>query len=967
MTTLHGFLLVREEQIDEINSRARLYRHERTGARLLSLENDDENKVFGITFRTPPADSTGVAHIMEHSVLCGSRKYPVKEPFVELMKGSLNTFLNAFTFPDKTCYPVASQNVQDFYNLIDVYLDAVLYPNLSRHTFEQEGWHFELDSIDSPLVFKGVVYNEMKGAYSTPDEVLSQQSQAVIFPDNTYHQDSGGDPQAIPNLSYEGFQAFHNRYYHPSNAFIYFYGDDDPENRLKILDDYLKDFDFAAVNSSVPAQAHFSEPRRAAFGYEVTPEDDSPKALLTLNWLLPDGADPIEKYAFAILNEILIGTPASPLRKALIDSGLGEDLTGRGVETGMAQMFLSVGMKGIQQGDLDKVESLILDTLKKLVQDGIAPEAIAAAMNTVEFSLRENNTGSFPRGLGIMLRALESWLYDRDPAALLKFEQPLSEIKEKIKNGQYFEQLIDRHLLNNPHRATVSLLPDANLAQQRESAELARLKAAREEMTEVQLAGLVENTITLKLRQQTPDAPEALATIPVLRLEDLETNIRSIPTQEYKVSAVRTFHHNLSTSGIFYLDLGFDLHVLPQGLLPYIPLFARALLETGTAQQDFVTLVQRIGTNTGGIHHTLFHSTVPSSGKSTNWLFLRGKAMVPQRGELFGILRDVLTSARLDDRERLRQMVLEDKAGFESMLTEAGHRFVNMRIKAGLNEADWAAEQISGISQLIFLRHLIGDLENNWPLVLTAFEQIRDLLVQQGSMIANVTLDGKNWQIVEPDLQAFLAGFPASASAPESWQLTPFEQPEAITLPSQVNFVGKGANLYQTGYSFQGSFLVMLQYLRSTWLWERVRVQGGAYGGMAAFDRFSGVFSLLSYRDPNLDKTLSIYDQTPEFLRTLQLDEAELSKAIIGTIGELDAYQLPDAKGYTALSRWLLGVSDPERQRIRDEVLHAKKADFLAIANVLDEYISRGAVVAMGSPQAVDASQVKWEKVLRIL
>jgi len=967
MATLHGFLLVRDEQIDEINSRARLYRHERTGARLLSLENEDENKVFGITFRTPPADSTGVAHIMEHSVLCGSRKYPVKEPFVELMKGSLNTFLNAFTYPDKTCYPVASQNVQDFYNLIDVYLDAVLYPNLTRHTFEQEGWHFELDSIDNPLAFKGVVYNEMKGAYSTPDEVLSQQSQAVIFPDNTYHQDSGGDPRAIPNLSYEGFRAFHKRYYHPSNAFIYFYGDDDPENRLKILNDYLKDFDFEAVNSSIPAQTHFTEPRRATFGYEVTSEGEAPKAMLTLNWLLPDGADPTEKYSFAILNEILIGTPASPLRKALIDSGLGEDLAGRGVETGMAQMFLSVGMKGVQQTDLDIVENLIIDTLKKLVQDGIDPDAIAAAMNTMEFSLRENNTGSFPRGLGIMLRTLDSWLYERDPFGLLKFEHPLTEIKEQIQKGHYFERLIDLNLLNHPHRATISLLPDADLAQQREATELARLKTARDGMTNEQLAALVQNTVALKLRQETPDTPEAMATIPVLRREDLETKIRSIPTLEYKEGAVRTFHHDLPTNGILYLDLGFDLHVLPQGLLPYVPLFARALLETGTVQQDFVTLVQRIGTNTGGIHHSLFNSTVPSSGKSTNWLFLRGKAMVPQRGELFGILKDVLTSARLDDRERLRQMVLEDKAGFESMLTEAGHRFVNLRIKAGLNEADWAAEQMSGISQLIFLRNLVGDLEKNWPAVLIALEQIRNLLVQQGSMIANITLDGKNWQVVEPDLQVFLAGFPATTSKPESWLPPLFEQPEAITLPSQVNFVGKGANLYQSGYTFHGSFLVMLQYLRSTWLWERVRVQGGAYGGMGAFDRFSGAFSLLSYRDPNLDKTLSIYDQTPEFLRTLELEEAELSKAIIGTIGELDAYQLPDAKGFTALTRQLLGVGDQERQRIRDGVLNTKKTDFLAIANVMDEYTRRGLVVAMGSPQAVEASQVKWEKVLRIL
>ncbi len=927
MTILHGFELIRDETIQEINSRARLYRHLTSGAQLLSLENDDENKVFGITFRTPPGNSTGVAHIMEHSVLCGSRKYPVKEPFVELVKGSLNTFLNAFTYPDKTCYPVASQNVQDFYNLIDVYLDAVLYPNLTRHTFEQEGWHYELDSLEDAMAFKGVVFNEMKGAYSTPDEVLSQLSQSIVFTDITYGADSGGDPRVIPDLTYEAFKAFHERFYHPSNALVYFYGDDDPIKRLEILNAYLRDFENREVNSSVPPQPRYSEPRRLAASYEVTAEDEAPTGMLTVNWLLPDGADPTEKFAFSILSEILIGTPASPLRKALIDSGLGEDLVGRGVETEFAQMFLSVGMKGVQPGDLDRVETLIQDTLRQLVADGIDADAIAAAMNTVEFSLRENNTGSFPRGLGVMLRALESWLYDRDPLALLKFEQPLNEIKAKIQAGRYFEQLIETHLLQNSHRGTVMLLPDENLAQQREAAETARLKAARQAMDPAQLRAIVENTRELKRRQETPDTPEALATIPVLGLADLEREIRTIPSGESREGDARLLYHDLFTNGIFYLDLGFDLHTLPQELLPYVPLFARALLETGTDRLDFVQLVQRIGQNTGGIGHSLFHSTVLNSGESTNWLFLRGKAMVPQVDELLAILGDVLRSARLNDRERLRQMVLEDKAGFESMLTDVGHRIVNLRIKAGLNEADWAAEQMGGVSQLVFLRELVDKMDHDWPAVQTALEQIRALLVRRSSLVANVTLDAKNWQAVESQLRAFLAGFPAGSSSRIAWQRPTAQQPEAITLPSQVNFVGKGVHLYQGGYRFSGSLLVALQYLRSTWLWERVRVQGGAYGGMGAFDRFSGVFSLLSYRDPNLDKTLSIYDQTADFLRDLKLDPAELNKAIIGTIGELDAYQLPDAKGYTSLTRYLLQVSDEERQRTRDEVLGASVTD----------------------------------------
>ncbi len=967
MPTLHGFELLSEEHIEEINSMARLYRHLRTGARLLSLENDDENKVFGINFRTPPVDSTGVAHIMEHSVLCGSRKYPVKEPFVELIKGSLNTFLNAFTFPDKTCYPVASQNVQDFYNLIDVYLDAVLYPNLTRHTFEQEGWHYELDSLEDAMAFKGVVFNEMKGAYSTPEEVLSQQSQSIVFPDNTYFQDSGGDPRVIPDLTYEAFKDFHQQYYHPSNAFIYFYGDDAPEKRLEIVDAYLKDFDRVNVDSAVAMQPRYNQPRRAELSYEVTPEDESPKAMLTVNWLLPDGANAEEKLAFSILNEILIGTPASPLRKALIDSGLGEDLTGRGVETSLAQMMFSVGMKGVQPADLEKVESLILDTLQQLAANGIDRDAVAAAMNTVEFALRENNTGSFPRGLAVMLRVLDSWLYDRDPLALVRYDLPLSAIKAKLQAGRYFEQLIEKHLVKNAHRGTVVLLPDAELAQQREAAEQARLKSARDGLSAAELEAIVANTRQLKLLQETPDSPEALATIPVLKLDDLDRKTRTIPSVELSQGGVRLLHHDLFTNGIFYLDLGFDLHALPQELLPYVPLFARALLETGTAELDFVQLVQRIGRSTGGIYHTLFASSNPATRKASNWLFLRGKTMIPQTGELLAILRDVLRTARLDDRERLRQMILEDKAGYESMLTDAGHRVVNSRIKAGLNEADWAAEQMSGVSQLFFLRSLVEKLDTDWPSVQAALEQIREGLVRQGNMLANVTLDAENWRTVEPQLRTFLDEFPAGSLAARDWQPAMPEKPEAITLPSQVNFVGKGLDLYQNGYRFHGSILVALQYLRSTWLWERVRVQGGAYGGMGAFDRFSLVFSLLSYRDPNLDKTLAIYDQTADFLRNLKLETAELSKSIIGTIGELDAYQLPDAKGYTAMTRYLLGVSDEERQRLRDEVLGATAEDFHALGEILAHMKERGSVAVLGSQQAVEASQVAWARVHRVL
>ena len=466
------FELLRDEEIPELNTRALLYRH-RTGCEIVSLINDDENKVFGINFRTPPTDSTGIAHILEHSVLCGSRKYPVKEPFVELIKGSLNTFLNAFTYPDKTCYPVASTNLQDFYNLIDVYLDAVFYPRLTPEVLQQEGWHYELEDPSDPLRYKGVVFNEMKGAYSDPERILGERIQQSIFPDTTYGVDSGGDPRDIPALSFDQFKRFHDDFYHPSNARIYFYGDDDPQQRLALLHDYLSDYEAHSVDSAIGTQPRFTAPKRQQFPYAVNPDAvEEPKYFVALTWLLQDAIDADERRALQVLEHALLGTPGSPLRKALIDSGLGEDLTGSGLEIELAQMFFSVGLKGVQQGDIDAVEALILQHLGDLADGGIDQGMVAASLHTAEFRFRENNTGSFPRGLGLMLRLLTDWLYDRNPFTPLRFADSFAALKAKLAaDDRYLEGLIQRHLLDNEHRTTVVLQPDAELGTRLEEEE----------------------------------------------------------------------------------------------------------------------------------------------------------------------------------------------------------------------------------------------------------------------------------------------------------------------------------------------------------------------------------------------------------------------------------------------------------------------------------------------------------------
>jgi Zn-dependent M16 (insulinase) family peptidase len=796
----------------------------------------------------------------------------------------------------------------------------------------------------------------MKGAYSDPDNLLYRKVKQSLFPDNVYGNDSGGDPTEIPNLTYAQFKAFHDTYYHPSNARIFFYGDDDVDERLRLVNEYLKDFEPLSHNGHIPLQPRFDQPRREAIPFAAS-DEDATQGQVTVNWVLNDITDTETTLALEILSHILIETPASPLRQALIESGLGEDLAGIGLEAELRQVYFSTGLKGVEMEDADAVEALVLDTLDALAEDGIDPDMIEAALNTIEFVLRENNTGSYPRGLLLMINALSTWLYGSDPLAPLAFEAPLNAVKQHVQDDpRFFEGLIRRYFLDNPHRTTVIMQPDPALAERQEAAERERLERIRAGMSADDLVRVAAETQALKRQQETPDSPEALAAIPSLGLDDLARENKLIPLVRTVSNGGEILYHDLFTNGIVYLDLGFNLHALPQEYLPYVTLFGRALLEMGTAAEDYVKLAQRIGRKTGGIDPTSFTSTVRESGRSTAWLVLRGKATTDHAGDLLDILRDVLLTARLDNRERFRQIVLEEKASREAGLVPGGHIVALTRLRAHFSESDWAAEQMGGVSYLFFLRQLAEEIEQNWPAVLERLEAIRQRLVNRRTMLANVTLDAANWSAFQPELTGFLADLPAAAPALEPWQPDLRPEHEGLTIPAQVNYVGKGANLYRLGYELDGSALVINGYLQTTWLWERVRVQGGAYGGFSAFDHRSGTFGFVSYRDPNLAATLETYDQTAQFLKRLDLNEDELVKSIIGTIGRLDAYQLPDAKGFTSMQRYLAGDTDASRQQLRDEVLSTTVEDFRQFGAALERLNEAGVVVVVGSAQAIEAA-----------
>eukprot|EP00246_Nothoceros_aenigmaticus_P001222 TRINITY_DN11663_c0_g1_i1.p1 TRINITY_DN11663_c0_g1~~TRINITY_DN11663_c0_g1_i1.p1 ORF type:complete len:1083 (+),score=216.91 TRINITY_DN11663_c0_g1_i1:65-3313(+) len=960
-----GFVKLEEQFIDEYKCTAVLYRHTKTGAEVMSVTTDDENKVFGIVFRTPPKDSTGIPHILEHSVLCGSRKYPLKEPFVELLKGSLHTFLNAFTYPDRTCYPVASTNLKDFYNLVDVYLDAVFFPKCvnEAQTFQQEGWHYELNDPSEDITFKGVVFNEMKGVYSQPESVLGRVTQQELFPDNTYNVDSGGDPVVIPNLTFEEFQNFHKTFYHPSNSRIWIYGDDDPDERLRIISGYLDQFEAnsSAKESEVAVQRLFTEPKRIVQKYAVGDAGDiNKKYMVSLNWLLSDtDLDLQTELALGFLDHLMLGSPASPLKRALLESGLGEAMIGGGVEDELRQPSFSIGLKGVAKEDIEKVEELITMTLKKLAAEGFTDAAVEASINSIEFSLRENNTGSFPRGLSLMLRSMGKWLYGGDPFEPLRFAKPLEEFKTRLAaegSTGVFSPLIQKYLLDNNHRVAIVLEPDLQKAAQDEAAEQEKLTKFKAQLQQQELQELVRSTEELRLKQETPDPPEALKAVPCLSLDDIPKEPVKIPIAVDHLKEATILRHDLFTNDVLYAEIGFDLRTVKPDLLPLVPLFCQSLLEMGTKDLTFVQLNQLINQKTGGI--SVYPSTSAAHGRSepASHLFIRGKAVAARSADLFELMRTVLQDVQFTDQQRFKQFVLTSRSRMESRLIGGGHGIAAARMDAMMNVAGWVSEQMGGLSYLEFLRELVKQVDDDWPTVAASLESIRTSLLSRKGAIVNLTADEKILTSSEQYVSQFLDALPESRPEPLLWNKLVNPKNEGFAIPTQVNYVGKAANIYEAGYKLSGSALVISKHIGNTWLWDRVRVSGGAYGGFCDFDTHSGVFSYLSYRDPNLLKTVDIYDGTVDFLRELELDQDALTKAIIGTIGDMDSYQLPDAKGYSSLVRYLLGVTEEERRQRRQQVLSTSIKDFHEFADALASVRDRGVVVAVASAEDLGAA-----------
>jgi presequence protease len=666
--------------------------------------------------------------------------------------------------------------------------------------------------------------------------------------------------------------------------------------------------------------------------------------------------------------DIMIGTPASPLRKALLESGLGEEIAGSGIDQDLRQAMFSTGLRGIAAADASKVEAVILDVLNGLVSDGIDKATVEASLNTIEFRMREQNTGRFPRGLALMLHAMRPWLHGHDPLVPLAFEVPLRAVKHRLAAGErLFERLIERHLSANPHRTTVVLQPDPAQGDREAREERARLARERAAMTPADVQTCVAETAALRRQAETPDSPAALATIPTLRLSDIERTIPITPTISTTIAGTKVLTHELATNGIVYLDIGIDLGALPTDLLPWVELLGAALLETGAGSRDFVTLTQDIGRTTGGIRRSAFALAESGSDRAQTWLFLRSKATAERTSDLAGLLRDVLLSPHLrNNRERIHQLVLEQKATVEARVVPAGSRMARLRLAASLHQAGLAEDRMFGVTYLAFLRDLAQRLDADWTTIASTLERIRTTLVNRATMLVNVTADAAGLKRVEPDLVRLLGELPTASPASEgSWAIDD-RKSEGLTIPAKVNYVVKGANLSQLGFAAKGCTHVVKSYLDINWLWHKVRVQGGAYGGGCLLDRRSGLFAFYSYRDPNLLATLDVFDGTAAFLSSADISPSELERCIIGTIGEIEPYRLPDAKGFAAMQSHLVGDTDAVRQRVRDEVLSTTVADVRAFATAAAEIARRGHMVVIGSKASIESANAERPGLLAV-
>lgn len=971
--TIHDlaeYEILDEHRVEDVQSDGFILRHKKSGARIAVLSNNDDNKVFYIGFRTPPEDETGVPHIIEHTTLCGSKKFPVKDPFIELAKGSLNTFLNAMTYPDKTVYPVASCNDQDFKNLMDVYLDAVFNPNITKYEeiFKQEGWHYELTGKDDELKINGVVYNEMKGAYSSPDEVLSSQIYRSLFPDNTYSKDSGGNPEYIPKLTYEAYLDFYHKYYHPSNSYIYLYGDMDVVERLEWLDkEYLSLYDYKKVNSEINKQPAFDEIKNVEAQYSITMDDSQEnKTYLSYNRVVGDSLDEMLYQAFDVLDYALVSSPGAPVKQALIDAGIGDDVYGS-YDAGILQPVFSFVAKNANASQADEFESIIENTLKEVVKTGINKEALLAGINSSEFKFREADFGQFPKGLLFGLNCLDSWLFDdMKPFIHLECLGTFAKLRKAV-DTDYFEKLIQEYLLDNTHGSSVTVKPKRGLGNEREEALAKELSDYKASLSDEEIKKLIEDTEHLKKYQEEPSSDEDLRKLPMLTRADMKKNAMPFSNIEDELLDVKVVRHDIESNGIDYISFLFDAGDFAQSELGYLGFFTNALGLVSTEKYSYTDLANATNIYTGGISTgTASH---PDIKDRYNFVFkfeVKLKVLEKNLDKALELMEQMLLSSDFTDTKRLGELVAQIKARLQANLSSSGHLVAAMRSMSSFSRYALYQDELKGIAFYRSICRIEKELSESPKSVSDKLAAIAKKLFARNRMLISFTGNNEAYCNAKPSLKKVIAGFDKMSAVGNQAEVHFNTAKEAFIDASQIQYVAKTGDFICEGYEYTGALRLLRIILSYDYLWINVRVKGGAYGCMNTFLR-SGESYFVSYRDPNLSDTLDVYDRIPEYIKSFSPDERDMTKYIIGTFSALDTPMNPEAKGSRSLSAYLEGITYEQIQKERNEILNAQPEDIRRLADLVEAVLKKDSICVIGNENMIKESAGLFENVEKLI
>lgn len=971
--TIHDlaeYEILDEHRVEDVQSDGFILRHKKSGARIAILSNNDDNKVFYIGFRTPPEDETGVPHIIEHTTLCGSKKFPVKDPFIELAKGSLNTFLNAMTYPDKTVYPVASCNDQDFKNLMDVYLDAVFNPNITKYEeiFKQEGWHYELTGKDDELKINGVVYNEMKGAYSSPDEVLSSQIYRSLFPDNTYSKDSGGNPEYIPKLTYEAYLDFYHKYYHPSNSYIYLYGDMDVVERLVWLDkEYLSLYDYKKVNSEINKQPAFDEIKNVEAQYSITMDDSQEnKTYLSYNRVVGDTLDKMLYQAFDVLDYALVSSPGAPVKQALIDAGIGDDVYGS-YDAGILQPVFSFVAKNANASQADEFENIIENTLKEVVKTGINKEALLAGINSSEFKFREADFGQFPKGLLFGLNCLDSWLFDdMKPFIHLECLGTFAKLRKAV-DTDYFEKLIQEYLLDNTHGSSVTVKPKRGLGNEREEALAKELSDYKASLSDEEIKKLIEDTEHLKKYQEEPSPDEDLRKLPMLTRADMKKNAMPFSNIEDELLDVKVVRHDIESNGIDYISFLFDAGDFAQSELGYLGFFTNALGLVSTEKYSYTDLANATNIYTGGISTgTASHPDIKDRNNFVFKFEVKLKVLEKNLDKALELMEQMLLTSDFTDTKRLGELVAQIKARLQANLSSSGHLVAAMRSMSSFSRYALYQDELKGIAFYRSICRIEKELSESPKSVSDKLAAIARKLFARNRMLISFTGNNEAYGNAKPSLEKVIAGFNKMSAVGNQAEVHFNTAKEAFIDASQIQYVAKTGDFICEGYEYTGALRLLRIILSYDYLWINVRVKGGAYGCMNTFLR-SGESYFVSYRDPNLSDTLDVYDRIPEYIKSFSPDERDMTKYIIGTFSALDTPMNPEAKGSRSLSAYLEGITYEQIQKERNEILNAQPEDIRRLADLVEAVLKKDSICVIGNENMIKESAGLFENVEKLI